>query len=78
MQFYFANYRGKLIDEETFRIHFVNTGAHYIKTQLRYKEEDQKKQIEFAYNLLFILKKEYFTKILFLDEIAVATSARNG
>lgn len=78
LQFYFAKYRGKLIDEETFRIHLINTGAHYVKAQLRYKEGDQKRQIDFAHNLLFLLKKGYFTKILFLDEMAVATSARNG
>lgn len=78
LQFYFAKYRGKLIDEETFRIRLINTGAHYVKAQLRYKEGDQKRQIDFAHNLLFLLKKGYFTKILFLDEMAVATSARNG
>jgi len=78
LQYYFAKYRGKFIDEETFRMHLINTGAHYVKAQLRYKEGDQKRQIEFAQNLLFLLKNGYFTKILFLDEMAVSTSARNG
>lgn len=78
LQFYFAKYRGEFIDEETFRVHLINTGAHYVKAQLRYKEGDQKKQMEFAQNLLFLLKKGYFTKILFLDEMSVSTSARNG
>ncbi len=78
LQFYFAKCRGKFIDAETFRVHLVNTGAHYVKAQLRYKEGDQKKQIEFAQNLLFLLKNEYFTKILFLDEMSVSTSTRNG
>ncbi len=78
LQLYFAKYRGKIIDEETFRAHLIATGAHYIKAQLRYKEGDMKRQIEFAQNLLFLLKNGDFTKILFLDEMSVSTSARNG
>lgn len=78
LQFYFLKFRGKLIDEETFRLHLIDTGAHFIKAQLRYKEGDQKKQIEFAQNLLYLFKNGYFTKILFVDEMSVSTSARNG
>ena len=78
LQFYFAKYMGKFIDEETFRVHLIETGAHYVKAQLRYKEGDQKKQIEFAQNFLFLLKNGFFTKILFVDEMSVSTSARNG
>ncbi len=78
LQLYFAKYRGKFIDEETFRVHLICTGAHYVKAQLRYKEGDLKRQIEFAQNLVFILKNWSFTKILFLDEMSVSTSARNG
>lgn len=78
LQFYFLKYRGKFIDEETFRVHLINTGAHYVKAQLRYKEGDQKKKIEFAQNLQFLIENGTFTKILFLDEMAVSTSAQNG
>lgn len=73
LQFYFLKYRGKFIDEETFRVHLINTGAHYVKAQLRYKEGDQKKKIEFAQNLQFLIENGTFTKILFLDEMAVST-----
>ncbi len=78
LQLYFAEYRGKFIGEETFRVHLIGTGAHYVKAQLRYKEGDLKKQIEFAQNLVFLLKNGFFTKILFVDEMSVSTSARNG
>lgn len=78
LQLYFVRYRGKFIDEETFRVHLLGTGAHYVKAQLRYKEGDLKRQIEFAQNLMFLLKSRSFTKILFVDEMSVSTSARNG
>ena len=78
LQLYFVEYKGKLIDEETFRVHLLSTGAHYVKAQLRYKEGDLKRQIEFAQNLVFLFKKGFFTKILFVDEMSVSTSARNG
>lgn len=78
LQLYFAKYRGKFIDEETFRVHLIETGAHYIKAQLRYKEGDLKKQIEFAQNLVFLLNNWFFTKIIFVDEMSVSTSARSG
>jgi len=78
LQLYFAKYRSKFIDEETFRVHLLSTGAHYVKAQLRYKEADLKKQIEFAQNLMFLLKNGFFTKIVFTDEMSVSTSARNG
>lgn len=78
LQIYFAKFMGKFIDEETFRAHLVSTGAHYVKAQLRYKEGDMKRQIEFAQNLMFLLKNGLFTKILFVDEMSVSTSARNG
>ncbi len=78
LQIYFMKYKDKFIDEETFRVHLIDTGAHYVKAQLRYKEGDQKRQIEFAQNFLFLLKNGAFTKILFLDEMSVSTSARNG
>lgn len=78
LRIYFMKCRNKFIDEETFRVHLINTGAHYVKAQLRYKEGDQKKQIEFAQNLRFLLENGTFTKILFLDEMAVSTSARSG
>jgi len=77
LQLYFAK-KGKFIDEETIRVHLIKTGAHYIKAQLRYKECDENKQMEFAQNFLFLLNNGFFTKILFLDEMAVYTSARNG
>lgn len=78
LQIYFAKYRGKFIGEETFRVHLLSTGAHYVKAQLRYKEGDLKRQMEFAQNLLFLVKNGFFTKILFVDEMSVSTSARNG
>lgn len=78
LQIYFMKNRGKFIDEETFRMHLVATGAHYVKSQLRYKEGDLKRQMEFAQNLVFLLKNGSFTKILFVDEMSVSTSARNG
>jgi len=78
LQLYFAKYRGKFIDEETFGVHLISTGAHYVKAQLRYKEGDLKRQIEFAQNLVFLLNNECFTKILFVGEMSVSTSARNG
>ncbi len=77
LQIYFAQ-KGKFIAEETLRVHLVNTGAHYVKAQLVYKEGDLKRQIEFAHNFAFLLERGYFTKIMFLDEMAVSTSARNG
>ena len=77
LQLYFTKYRGKFIDEETFRVHLIWTGAHYVKAQLRYKEGDLKRQIEFAQNFVFLLKNGFFTKILFLNEMSVSTSARN-
>ena len=78
LQLYFAKYKGKFVDEETFRVHLIESGAHYVKAQLRYKEGDLKRQIEFAQNLVFLLKNGFFTKILFVDEMSVSTSARNG
>ena len=42
LQIYFAKVKGKFIDEETFRVHLISTGAHYVKAQLRYTEADQK------------------------------------
>ncbi len=78
LQLYFMTYLGKSIDEETFRVHLIGTGAHYVKAQLRYKEGNLKRQIEFAQNLVFLLKNGFFTKILFVDEMSVSTSARNG
>jgi transposase len=78
LQLYFSKYRGKFIDEETFRVHLISTGAHYVKAQLRYKEGDLMKQIEFAQNLVFLITQGYFTKIIFVDEMSVSTSARNG
>jgi transposase len=78
LQQYFMKFRGEFIDEETFRVHLITTGAHYVKAQFRYKEGNLKRQIEFAQNLLFLIQTGYFTKILFLDEMAVSISARNG
>ena len=78
LQFYLAKYRGKFIDEETVRVHLINTGAHFVKAQLRYKEGEIKKQMGFAQNLLFLIKDGLFTKIVFVDEMAVSTSARSG
>ncbi len=78
LQQYFTKYKGKFIDEETFRVHLLRTGAHYVKAQLRYKEGDLKRQIEFAQNLVFLLKNGFFTKILFVDEMSISSSARNG
>ena len=78
LQLYFMKYMGKHINEETIRVHLIKTGAHYVKAQLRYKEGDERRQMEFAQNLLFLLKSGDFTKILFIDEMSISTSAHNG
>lgn len=78
LQEYFLKKYNRLIAEETFRVHLVKTGARYIKAQLRYKEADLKKQVEFARGLQTLLTDYGFTKVIFVDEISVSTSARNG
>jgi transposase len=75
---YFIRAHGRTIDEETFRVHLLKTGAKYVKAQLRYKEADQNKQVEFARNFLTLATNYGFTKILFLDELSVSTSAHDG
>ncbi len=47
--------RGKEINEETFRVHLVKTGAHYVKAQLKYKEANLGRQIELAKDFQAIL-----------------------
>lgn len=78
LQEYFLKKYDKLIDEETFRVHLIKTGARYVKAQLRYKEADLNKQVEFARGFQTLLTDYGFTKIIFVDEISVSTSARNG
>ena len=56
----------------------IGAGAHYVKSQLRYKEGDEEKQIEFARNFSHVATDCGFTKILFVDEMSVSTSAHNG
>lgn len=78
LQEYFLKVHGRTIDAETFRVHLLGTGARYVKAQLRYDEADQNKQIEFARNFFTLATGYGFTKILFLDEMSVSTSAHNG
>jgi transposase len=78
LQEYFLKIYGRLIDEETFRVHLRRTGARYVKAQLRYKEADERKQIEFARNFLTLATTYGFARILFIDEMSVSTSARSG
>jgi putative transposase len=78
LQEYFIKFRSKYIDEETLRIHLKSTGARYVKAVLRYKEADENKQIEFARNFYDLVVNYGFTKILFIDEMSVSTSAHNG
>lgn len=78
LQIYFIKFRGKSIAEETFRVHLLKTGAHYVKAQLRYKEADLNKQVEFARGFQSLLTNYGFTKIIFVDEMSVSTSAHNG
>lgn len=78
LQEYFLKVHGRTIDAETFRVHLLETGARYVKAQLRYDEADQNKQIEFARNFMTLATNYGFTKILFLDEMSVSTSAHNG
>lgn len=75
---YFMKVHGMAIDEETLRAHLKATGARYVKSQLRYKEADQNKQIQFARNFLTLATDYGFTKILFIDEMSVSKSAHNG
>jgi putative transposase len=78
LQEYFIKFHSKHIDEETFRIHLLKTGAKYVKAQLRYKEGDLNKQVEFARNFFTLATTYGFTKILFVDEMSISTSAHNG
>ncbi len=78
LQEYFMKFHSKFIDEETFRAHLKKMGAHYIKAQLRYKEADQEKQLEFARNFCDLVTDHEFTKVLFINEMSVSTSAHNG
>jgi transposase len=78
LQEYFMKFHSKYIDEETFRAHLRKMGAHYVKSQLRYKEADQEKQLEFARNFYDLSTNHEFTKVLFIDEMSVSTSAHNG
>ena len=78
LQEYFMKFRSKCIDEETFRVHLKKMGAHFIKAQKRYKEADEEKQIEFAKSFSHIAVNYGFTKIVFIDEMSVSTSAHNG
>lgn len=78
LQEYFLKAHGKFIAEETFRVHLRKTGAKYVKAQLRYKEADERRQIEFARNFLTLATTYGFARILFVDEMSVSTSAHNG
>ena len=78
LQEYFMKFRSKYIDEETFRAHLRKMGAHFVKAQLRYKEADEEKQIEFAQCFRHLAVNCGYTKILFVDEMSVSTSAHNG
>ena len=53
-------------------------GAHFIKAQLRYKEADEEKHVEFAKCFRHLAVNCGYTKILFVDEMSVSTSAHNG
>ena len=78
LQEYFMKFHSKYIDEETFRAHLRKMGAHFVKAQLRYKEADEGKQIEFAKCFRHVAVNCGYTKILFVDEMSVSTSAHNG
>ena len=78
LQEYFMKFHSKCIDEETFRAHLKKRGAHFVKAQKRYKEADEEKQIEFARSFGHIAVNYGFTKIVFIDEMSVSTSAHNG
>ena len=75
---YFLKIYNKFINEETIRTHLKKMGAHYVKSQLKYNEADKNKQIEFAKNFCDITTNYGFTKILFVDEMSMSTSAHNG
>ena len=75
---YFALHHHKLIDEETLRVHLKGMGAHYVKSQLQYAEGDEDKKIEFARNFCRISTNEGFSKVIFVDEMSVSTSAHSG
>ena len=78
LQDYFLRLHSRFIDEETFRAHLKKMGAHFIKAQTRYKEADEEKQVEFAKGFSNIAENYGFTKIVFIDEMSVSTSAHNG
>ena len=78
LQGYFIKFHSELIDGETFRTHPKKMDAYYIKAQLRYKETDQEKQLKFARNFYDLVMNHEFTKVLFINEMSVSTSAHNG
>lgn len=78
LQGYFIKFHSELIDGETFRTHPKKMDAYYIKAQLRYKETDQEKQLKFARNFYDLVMNHEFTKVLFIDEMSISTSAHNG
>jgi hypothetical protein len=71
-------FHSKCIDKETLRTHLKKVGAHSITVQKRYKEADEEKQIEFAWNFLHVAVNYGFTKILFVDEMSVFASEHSG
>jgi transposase len=75
---YFLKYRNKVVDEETLRKHLHKIGAKYVKGQIVYKEADLNAQIEWAKSFYYLATDYGFTKIFFMDEMAVWKSAHNG
>ncbi len=75
---YFIRIHNKYVDEETIRQHLHRINTHYVKGQLVYKEADMGAQINFSQNVYRLMTTGGFTKVIFLDEMSVSTSAHKG
>ncbi len=75
---YFIRVHNKYVDEETIRQHLHRINAHYVKGQLVYKEADMASQVNFSQNVYRLMTTGGFTKVIFLDEMSVSTSAHKG
>ena len=75
---YFIRIHQKYVDEETIRQHLHRIDAHYVKGQLVYKEADMAAQISFSQNVYELMTTGGFTRVIFLDEMSVSTSAHKG
>lgn len=75
---YFIRVHHKYVDEETIRHHLHMISAHYVKGQLVYKEADMAAQVNFSQNVFELMTTGGFTRVIFLDEMSVSTSAHKG